>query len=182
MTVTSAAEGQRGSRADSSDFAGCTDQVKFSADLADHKRWEESAQIGDRRASAGMTDGASEVSPWFAASQGCRRINPFRFRCVSVVFVSLAALCVGCQSIPDDNRSSALSPDMPLPALPSNEADDDGESEPRPSRELDADEPADGSDAEPRPFLGFPIGKLLDDSLEDDDDDDPPKRKACRET
>jgi Putative MetA-pathway of phenol degradation len=123
-----------------------------------------------------MTDGASEVSPRVATHQGCHRNNLIRFHFASIVFVGLAAVCVGCQSIPNVERSSPLSDDMPLPSLPSSEADGDAESEGDARRELGTDAPADGSDAEPRPFLGFPIGKLLDDSP-NDEDDDPPKRK-----
>jgi Putative MetA-pathway of phenol degradation len=127
-----------------------------------------------------MTYGAGKISPRFAANQGCHAINPLRFRFFSVVFVGLAAVCVGCQSIPDADRSFVLSRDMPFPALPSSEADGDGESETRRPGESDTDRPAAASEVEPRPFLGFPIGKLLDDSAEVEDDDPPKSKPATR--
>jgi hypothetical protein len=128
-----------------------------------------------------MTDGARDASPRFAAYQGFRRNYLSRFHFVSIVFVSLAAVCVGCQSIPNAERSPLLSDGTPLPALPPNEADGEGESEPYSRRELETDGSADGPEAEPRPFLGFPIGKLLDDSPEDEEEDgDPPRRKSYK--
>jgi Putative MetA-pathway of phenol degradation len=87
----------------------------------------------------------------------------------SFVFVSLVAVCMGCQSFPAIDRSSVVSNDLSLPALPSAEEGGDGDSDPRRASDLDPDPLADSLDRERRPFLGFPIGKLLDDSTDDDD-------------
>ena len=59
-----------------------------------------------------------------------RRNHPSEFRCVWFIFVGLAAACVGCQSIPAADRSSVISNDLPLPALPPAEADDDSDGDP----------------------------------------------------
>ena len=128
-----------------------------------------------------MTHEASRLGHRCAPNPAVRRSELFRFHGVSVVFVSLAALCVGCQSLPDPDRSRLLSNDAPLPPLPPPSPDDDdidAQNEPRRPRASGPDSATDTPDLgpEPRPFLGFPIGKLLDDSPEDDDDERAPKR------
>jgi hypothetical protein len=127
-----------------------------------------------------MTDGASNVIPPSAALKRWSRINQVRIHPVSIIFVGLATICVGCQSVPDADRSPVLSTDIPFPALPAGESDGEKESESGRPGESDTDPPVDESDPPPRPFLGFPIGKLLDDSPEDADDDPPKRRRVTR--
>src|SRR5262249_32321955 len=127
-----------------------------------------------------MTDGASNVIPAPVALHPCSRIYKVRIHSVSIVFVSLAAICVGCQSISDADRSLVLSSDSPSPAVPAGEPDGEKNSESGQSGESDTDPSVDESDPPPRPFLGFPIGKLLDDSPEDQDDDPPERRPPSR--
>ncbi len=127
-----------------------------------------------------MTDGDSEFGPRGAASPEFHARNAFRFRLVSFVVVSALAFCAGCQSIPGADRSSVVSKDMPFPALPSSEEDGDDEAEARRFRNPNSEPPADSSEPSGRPFLGFPIGKLLDDSPEDEPDE-PPRKKPPSE-
>jgi hypothetical protein len=127
-----------------------------------------------------MRDEACNVIPPSAALQRWSRINQVRIHPASIIFVGLAAICVGCQSISDADRSPVLSTDIPFPALPAGESDGEKESEPGRPGESDTDPSVDESDPPPRPFLGFPIGKLLDDSPEDEDDDPPKRRPASR--
>jgi hypothetical protein len=113
-----------------------------------------------------------EVHPSFRARQ------PFRFWYVSFVFLTVAAVGSGCQSISDADRSAVLSKDSALPVLPSTEEDGDDDEDPHRASDPDRDLPADASEREGRSFLGFPIGKLLDDLVQDENDSDgPPKPK-----
>ena len=73
---------------------------------------------------------------------------------------------------------SCDSKDIPFPALPSGEEDGDDEADARRVPDSDGDPPADSTEPSSRPFLGFPIGKLLDDSPEDEPDE-PPRQEAC---
>ncbi len=126
-----------------------------------------------------MTDGTRSFSRLVGVIPAHRAQPPFRYRCVSFVFVALAFSCVGCQSIPAADRSSGVPNDLTLPVLPSGEGDGDDDTDPRRAFDPDEDSPADAPEPEGRPFLGFPIGKLLDDTLFDDEQDagDPPKPK-----
>ncbi len=131
-----------------------------------------------------MRNGAIEFRLRSAAIPGFCNRDPLQVRLIWFIFVSLAAVCVGCQSIPGGDRSSVVSSDLSLPPLPALEEDGDGEAEPRRASDADSDPAEDLPDRETRPFLGFPIGKLLDDSAAGADGADDPtdeERPAVRD-
>ncbi len=123
-----------------------------------------------------MTHGSWEFSLRFAATPQSNGMTPFRFHRVCILVVSLAAVCVGCQSIPAVDRSRAVSNDLSFPALPpaEEEDDDDGDPQSRRASDSDSEAAADPNDPERRPFLGFPINKLLDDYPNDPDENGRP--------
>ena len=122
-----------------------------------------------------MTHGSWEFSLRFAATPQSNGMTPFRFHRVCVLMVSLAAVCVGCQSIPAVDRSRAISNDLSFPALPpAEDEDDDGDPQSRRASDSDSEAAVDPNDPETRPFLGFPINKLLDDYPNDPDENGRP--------
>ncbi len=127
-----------------------------------------------------MSDGAEHLTRRRVANPEQRANNPLRRPLASLVLASLALCCAGCLSIGGADRPSVVSNNTFPPALPASEASSEGEPDP-PPRVVDPDAPADPSEPPARPFLGFPINKLLDDSLEDEHDDRAERKSGTSE-